>query len=288
MPLPSSAQATTTLIGREAESRVLTYRILAAKSGNGGALVVRGAPGIGKTSVLHAAKADALAAGLQVLTTTGIQSETRLPFAGLHQLLGPVLRDVDRLPVTYGKALQSAFGLIDDPVSGSHLVAMSMLQLLGESAERGPIALFVDDAQWLDGSTAEALAFVARRLESDPVVLIAALRDGFDSPLLGAGISELRLEALTDAHAEALLDARAPRLERGLRDHVLRAAAGNPLALVELSTALHSEVEVDRVFGESELPLTARLERAFADRLSGLSHDARRLLHVAAADGRGL
>src|SRR5262245_51347501 len=284
MPLPSSAQATTTLIGREAESRVLTYRILAAKSGNGGALVVRGAPGIGKTSVLHAAKADALAAGLQVLTTTGIQSETRLPFAGLHQLLGPVLRDVDRLPVTYGKALQSAFGLIDDPVSGSHLVAMSMLQLLGESAERGPIALLVDDAQWLDGSTAEALAFVARRLESDPIVLISAIREGYESPFLRARIPELRVEALSDKDAMSLLDSRSPQMVPRLRERVMRESAGNPLALVELSISLRELAGRDFAGETASLPLTKRLELAFADRLSSLSPDARVLVQIAAID----
>ncbi len=283
----SIVRSTSALIGREHESRALTERIHAASRGAGGALVVRGAPGIGKTSVLDGAKAEALSAGLRILTTTGVQSETHLPFAGLHQLLGPVMRDIDRLPVRYAKALQSAFGLIEEPVDGSHLVAMSMLHLLGESAEHGPIALLVDDAQWLDGSSTGALTFVARRLESDPIVLIIALRDGFDSPFLEAGLPELALGTLTDAQAQSLLDARSPHLDSALRDRVLRSAAGNPLALIELATALRSGLHADRALHGAGPPLTARLERAFADRLDSLDTETRAFLRVAAASDSG-
>ena len=276
------------LFGREVELRDLAGRIVAARGGAGGALLVRGAPGIGKTSLLEAARAQASADGFQVLSATGVQSETHLPFAGLHQLLGPVLHDIDLLPVSYAKALQGAFGLIDEPVAGHHLVAMSMLQLLGESADRAPLLLLVDDAQWLDSSSAGALAFLARRLESDPIVLLTALRDGFESPFLEAGIPNLAIGALTDAQSEALLDARSLSPDPVLRDRVLRNAAGNPLALVELSTAIRSTIDAERVLLRSELPLTARLERAFADRLSGLAAETRCFLRVAAADDRGL
>src|SRR5262245_132049 len=288
MPLPSGVRATTALIGRETESRALSERIDASQDRGGGALVIRGAPGIGKTSLLEVARAHALATGLEVLGTTGVQSETQLPFAGLHHLLKPVLCDIDRLPESYGKALRSAFGLIDEPVISHHQVAMATLQLLGESAERSPLLVLVDDAQWLDSSTVGAVAFVARRLESDPIVLIAALRDGFESPLLEAGIAELMIEALAEEHAEHLLDARSPHLDPELRDRVLRSAAGNPLALVELSSALRSTGDADRLLWASDLQLTARLERAFADRLSSLTTGARTLLRIAAADAKGL
>src|SRR5262245_35270264 len=218
MPLPSRVRATTTLIGRETESRALGERIDAAQDTGGGALVIRGAPGIGKTALLEVARAHALATGLKVLSTTGVQSEMHLPFAGLHHLLKPVLGDIDRLPASYSKALRSAFGLIDEPVISHHQVAMATLQLLGESAERAPLLVLVDDAQWFDSSTVSAVAFVARRLESDPIVLIAALRDGFATPLLEAGLSELAIEALTDSHAENLLDTCSPNLDPQLRD----------------------------------------------------------------------
>src|SRR5258705_10834144 len=153
----------TALIGRDAESRELVARIDAARAGRGGALVVRGAPGIGKTSLLEVARAHAATSGLHVLSTTGVQSETHLPFAGLHQLLRPLLHDVDRLPITYAKAIQGAFELHDEPASGPYVLAMAVLHLLGESSDRAPLVLLIDDAQWLDESTGTALAFVARR-----------------------------------------------------------------------------------------------------------------------------
>ncbi len=281
------AQQPIELIGRELESNALTERMDAAREGAGGALVLRGAPGIGKTSLLRMVRAHAAATGLQILVTTGVQSEAQIPFAGLHQLLKPVVHDIDRLPASYGKALQSAFGLSDEPVTGPFVVAMAILHLLGESADRAPLLLLVDDAQWLDASTAAALAFVARRLESDPIVMIGALRDGFESPLLEADLPELTIAALPEAHARALLAASAPELDQGLRDRVLQNAAGNPLALVELSTALRS-AHADRWFEGSDLPLTARQERAFADRLASLPRESRSFLRVAAADERGL
>ena len=151
-----------TLIGREGESRALTERIDATREGGGGGLVLRGAPGIGKTALLAVARVHAHAAGFQVLTTTGVQSEARLPFASLHQLLRPVLHDIDRLPASYGKALQSAFGLNDESVTSPFLVAMSILQLLGDCVERAPLLLLVDDAHRLSAHVdASAEAFAA-------------------------------------------------------------------------------------------------------------------------------
>jgi DNA-binding CsgD family transcriptional regulator/tetratricopeptide (TPR) repeat protein len=278
----------TALIGRDAETRALIACVDAAREGRGGSLVIRGAPGIGKTSLLAAARAHAQASGLRVLSTTGVQSETHLPFAGLHQLLRPVLSDVDRLPLSYARAVQGAFGLHDEPVSGPYVLAMAVLHLLGESAERAPLVLLVDDAQWLDGSTGAALAFVARRLESDPIALIVAMRDGFATPFLEAGIPERAIEALTDAESEALLDASSPGLGASLRERVLRNAAGNPLALVELVAALGSKPDLEPSAAGSELPLTDRLERAFADRLTSLSPGAQGFLRVAAANDSGV
>lgn len=277
----------TALFGRESETKALADRIDAAKSERGGALVVRGAPGVGKSTLLGVARAYGVAAGFEILATTGVQSETHLPFAGLHQLLRPVLRDIDRLPGSYRDALRSVFGMSDETVASPFLIAMSVLQLLEESTERAPLLLLVDDAHWLDRSTSDALAFVARRLEADPILTIASLRDGFENPFLQAGIPDLTVGALGNADAEALLDARSPKLDAALRERVLRNAAGNPLALVELSIALRSPVEMDRVLGGSDHPLTTRLERAFADRLSSLSSETRCFLHVAAVDDRG-
>jgi DNA-binding CsgD family transcriptional regulator len=273
----------TALIGRDHEIRALAERIEAVNDRAGGALLIRGSAGIGKSALLEAARAHAAAKGLQVLSTTGIQSESHLPFAGLHQLLRPVLRDIDQLPASNGKAIRSALGLSDEAVPSPFLVAMSILHLLAESAERAPVLLLVDDAQWLDRSTADALAFVARRLESDPILMFLVVRDGHDSPLLEARLPDLRIDGLSDADAAKLLDTRAPELTPSLRKRVLNDAAGNPLALIELSSALaaaggHPDRSIDA------LPLTDRLERAFADRLTSLTSGARSLLRVAATD----
>jgi DNA-binding CsgD family transcriptional regulator/tetratricopeptide (TPR) repeat protein len=275
------------LIGRDREVQALTERIDAASGPGGGALLLRGAAGIGKSSLLQAARAHAAAKGFQILTTTGVQSESRLPFAGLHQLLRPILHQVDRLPDSYGKAMRVAFGLSDEAIQSPYLIALSILHLLGDCAESAPVLLILDDAHWLDHSTAEALAFVARRLESDPIVLIPALRDGFESPFLNARIPELRVEALSDEDAALLLHARSPKVTPMLRDRILTEAAGNPLALVELPIALAAKADAAMASSTAHLPLTDRLERAFADRLSSLTPGTRSLVQVAASDDSG-
>jgi DNA-binding CsgD family transcriptional regulator len=282
-----SATHATELIGRAREMRALFERIAAAKDAGGGALLVRGAAGIGKTSLLAAARAHAAGQGFQILATTGIQSESELPFSGLHPLLRPVLRDMERLPEAYDIALQTAFGMTDGSSPSSFQIALATLHLLSESAESAPILLMVDDAQWLDRSTADALAFIARRLESDPIVLIAVVRDGFEGPLLEIRLPELRIERLVEADAATLLDDRAPGLSAGVRNRILSDAAGNPLALVELPVALAAR-DAYVVRSTDLLPLTDRLEQAFAGRISSLGSAARSLLQVAATNETGV
>jgi DNA-binding CsgD family transcriptional regulator len=276
-----------TLFGRDRELRALAERVDAARAEGGGALVVRGPAGIGKSCLLDAARAHAASREFQILATTGIQSETHLAFAGLHQLLRPVLRAADRAPETYGLALRTAFGLSDGPAPSPFQIALAVLDLLGECAESGPIVLIVDDAQWLDRSTADALAFVARRLESDPIVLLVAVRDDFESPLLEVRLPELRVPALAAADAASLLRARAPDLPPALHARILNEAGGNPLALVELPVALAATADPGARAAEM-LPLTERLEQAFADRVATLGSGARALLHVAVTNESGV
>src|SRR5262249_30698818 len=154
----------------------------AAGRGAGGALLVHGAAGVGKSSLLQAARGHAAAGGFRGLTTSGVESESRLPFARLYQLPRPTLDALDQLPDSYGRAIRTAFGLIDQTIPNPYPVALSILHLLGECAESAPLLLLVDGAQWLDRPTAEALAFVARRLESERVLLILAMPDGVESP----------------------------------------------------------------------------------------------------------
>jgi hypothetical protein len=221
---------------------------------------------------------------MRVLTTTGVQSETTLPFAGLHQLLRPILGEVGELPSRQRDALLAAFGMTDRAAPDLFLIALAALELLAGVAARSPLLLIAEDAHWLDRSTADVLAFVARRLESEPMVLLAAVREGFESDLVEAGLPELRLEGLDEASSGALLDAWAPDLAGTVRERLLEEAAGNPLALVELPAALRSEQRRGGTSLPSVLPLTTRLERAFLARASELPDATRTVLLVAAVD----
>ncbi|SEH01079.1 Predicted ATPase [Nonomuraea solani] len=274
-----------TLFGRERETARLEGLVDGVHE-RGDALVVRGVPGIGKSALLAVAVARAEARGVTVAGASGVQSETHLPFAGLHQVLRPMLGAADQLPARQREALLGAFGMAEVSDPEPFLVALAVLNLLGDAAARRPLLIVVDDVQWLDRPTTEVLAFVARRVRSDPIVLLMGLRDGYPTGLDGSDVPELELTGLDPAAAEALLDAQAAELSVGIRWRVLSEAAGNPLALVELPLAL----EAGTVTAEAGiLPLTARLEQAFAVRLADLPPPARALLLVAAAnDGHDL
>jgi tRNA(Met) C34 N-acetyltransferase TmcA len=157
------------LFGREAEVAVLDQLVTRIPE-RGGALVVRGDPGIGKSALLGVASAAASSKGVSVLRTAGAQSEMGLAFAGLHQLLRPVLARLDRLPGPQRDALLAAFGAIDVRAPDLFLIALAALNLLADAAERMPLLLVVDEAQWLDPPTASALAFIARRVDAEPIV----------------------------------------------------------------------------------------------------------------------
>jgi DNA-binding CsgD family transcriptional regulator len=259
------------LVGRAQEESLLTS-LLDGVGERGQALVFRGDPGIGKSRLLSLAAQTAGDRGMTVLTATGVQSEAHLPFAGLHQLLRPVRERAAELPPIQRDALDAAFGLTREVAPEHFRIAMAALDLVAEVADDAPLLLVVDDAHWLDPPTAGVLAFVARRIESDPIVLLAAVRDGYPSALSDAGLPEHRVAGLDDATAAALLDAAAPDLPPSAREHVLREAGGNPLALLELPA----------VAAEPGLPLTERLERAFAGRVSDLPDATRLVLLVAA------
>jgi DNA-binding CsgD family transcriptional regulator len=269
------------LLGRDQE-RTLLRTILAEVATHGQALVVRGGPGVGKSRLLTEIAGTARERGMSVLTATGVQSEADLPFAGLHQLLRPVRGRVTELPAVQRAALDAAFGLTGEDAPEHYRIAMAALDLLSEVATNAPLLLVVEDAQWLDRPTSEALAFVARRIESDPIILLAGIRDGYSSVLGDAGLPELRLAGLDDVKAAELLDAVAPELPRTARSRILREAAGNPLALLELP-ALVRDYEDER-WSPGPLPLTERLERAFAARVSELPDQTRLVLLVAALD----
>ena len=267
------------LLGRESELDVLDH-LFDDVHARGGSLEVTGGPGVGKSALLGEAAARAANRGMLVLHITGVQSEAWLAFAGLHQLLRPVLGSLDQVAAPQRHAIQAAFGLSDGPAPDMFLTALAALDLLAESAARAPVLVVADDAQWLDRPTRDVLAFVARRLEFEPVLLVTAVRDGDESPP-GSGLPVLRLEALSAPAAAALLEARAPGLPEDVRGRLLDEAAGNPLALVELPIA-YGKLGTGRV--PTWLPLTTRLEQAFAIRAFDLPADTRTALLVAALD----
>ena len=191
---------------------------------------------------------------------------------------------VDALPSPQREAMLAAFGRTSSAAPDLFLIALATLDLLSDAAMRSPLLLVVEDAQWLDRPTCDVLTFVARRLESDPIILLLAIREGSQSALLNAGLTELQLAPLSDADAGTLLDARTPRLTAAIRGRVLQEARGNPLALVELPASLRDENLRDEVGLATSLQLTARLERTFVSRYDELPLATRTALLVAAVD----
>jgi DNA-binding CsgD family transcriptional regulator len=266
------------LHGRAAEQTAIQALLAQAHGGDGGALVLRGEPGIGKSALLgHAAEQ---ADGMRVLRTAGVEPEQDLGHAVLHRLLLPLLEGVAELPPAQADALDAVFGRSRAPVPDRFLVALATLTLLSDAARVQPLLCLVDDAHWADRPSLDALAFAARRVDAEPIALVVAARsDALPAGSL-AGLPELPLAGLDRTSARLLLHERgsAPADE----DLLLRTAAGNPLALRELPAGIPQ----DGPTGEP-LPLVDRLQEAFVGRLRDHGTAAGRLLLLAAADGTG-
>ena len=264
------------LIGRESEMARISAALADPMTGTHMPLII-GPPGIGKSAMLSYAADQARAAGMHVFSTSGVEIESHSAFAGLHQLLRPVVDRAAHLPARYRDAIYSAFGLSSEQVPETFITGMATLELVCSIARTSPVLLIVDDVQWIDSATLESLAVVARRLGDDPVMVVAACRDGYRSVLHDIGLDELRLVGLDDVASQTLLDDMAPELEQVRRAQVLGLSAGNPLALVELSRSGHD-------LGAESVPVTGRIERAFAGRLKELPFNAAALVLVAALD----
>jgi DNA-binding CsgD family transcriptional regulator len=270
-------------MGRRAECDALDQRLDAVRSGKSRALVVRGEPGIGKTALLDYMVEQA--SDCRVMHAAGVQSEMELAFAALHQLLAPILDRIERLPVPQREALRTAFGITPGPPPNRFLVALAVLSLLSDVAEEQPLLCVVDDEQWLDRASAQALAFVARRLETESVGLVFAARAPSDEL---TGMPELVVEGLRDSDARALLDAAltAP-LDAQVRDQIVAEARGNPLALLELPRGLAPSELAGGFALPGAGPLSGRIEESFRRRLDALPAQTRRLMQLAAADPVG-
>ncbi len=219
-----------------------------------------------------------------VLSARGVEFEADVPFAGLHELLRPALTAVDRLPPVLAGALGAALGLGRGADSDRLLIGAATLELLTAWAET-PLLVLVDDAHWLDRASAEAIAFAARRLLADPIALLAATREGEPSPLLEAGLEEVRLGGLDDASAAELLRSASPRpLPAEVVRRIVEATGGNALALVEMASEAH-RYQAAAGFAPLPVPITTTVERTYLRRLSEVSEDARRVLLLMAASG---
>jgi DNA-binding CsgD family transcriptional regulator len=275
--------------GRERERAVIAALLEEAWSSRGGALVVRGEPGVGKSALLADGADTAQARGMQVLRTQGIESESPLAFAALQRILRPAMRYADRLPVPQAHALRVAFGEeADAGTTGNNerfLVFLGTLGVLAEAAEEAPVLAVVDDAHWLDEASAAALLFVARRLRAERVAMLFGAREGDLLGLESGDLPELRVAGIDrDAAAKLLGDRVGTPVPVEVADRLLRNTGGNPLALVELPDVLSGEQLSGQVALPPYLPVTASVERVFLDRCRRLPDEAQTFLLVAAAD----
>jgi predicted ATPase len=274
--------------GRERERALLTDLLSGARDGTAAAIVIRGEAGIGKSTLLDTIVDDATAVGMRILRSQGLESESPLAFAGLHQLLRPLLPHLDTLPAPQARALQVAFGQQEGPAVDPFLVALATLAMLTDAAETQAVLAVIDDAHWLDDASADALLFAARRLQADAVVLAFTARENDSRTFTADSITELRLEGLDDSASRALL---AEQLGAPVTDDVARAlltqTGGNPLALVELPTELTHEQLAGAQPLPAQLHLTDRVQRVFLDRCRRLPQSVQTLLLIAATDDTG-
>lgn len=268
------------VVAVELVGRAEQQAALGALADRGGSLLLRGAAGVGKSALLDAL--TAAAGDHRVLRATGVEAETAIAYAGLHQLLLPLLPLAGELDPAHRATLDAVTGGLPERAPSVMALGIAVLDLLSLAATRTSLLLIVDDGQWFDVPSVQACTFVARRLGELPVAFVIALRDGEASGFDHAGLDELTVPPLPAEEAGRVLDARFPGLTRDLRNLVLDQAAGNPLALVELPPSLI----VGDLPEAGHLPLPRRLERIFANRIRALPGEERaELLRLALDPG---
>jgi DNA-binding CsgD family transcriptional regulator len=256
-----------------------------ARSGQSAVLVLRGESGVGKTALL-----DYLldrASDVHVAHIAGTEAEMELAYAGLHQLCGPMLHHLEKLPIPQREALAVAFGLREGKTPDQFLLAMAVLSLLAESSARHELLCVIDDVQWLDRASVQALSFVARRILAEPIAMVFAVREPDEEREL-AGLPEMMVDALDDTDARELLAVAMPgAIDERVRERILAEARGNPLALLQLHTG-PTPAELAGGYGLAQSrPLASRIEGSFTVQLRGLPRETQQLLLIAAADPIG-
>src|SRR4051795_4386783 len=273
------------LLGRRSETVTLDRLLEAVRAGESRALAIRGDPGVGKTALLEYVVEHAM--GCRVARAAGVQGEMELAFAGLHQLCAPMLDRLEGLPDPQRYARGAAFGLTSGHAPDRFLVGLAVLSLLAEVAEERPLVCLIDDAQWLDRASAQALAFVARRLLAESVGVIFAVRTAAEERDT-AGLPELVLEGLGDDDARTLLASVLRRpLDERVRERIVAETRGNPLALLELPLGLAAGEVGGGFLVPGARPLASHIEQSFRRRLDVLPAQTRQLLLVAAAEPVG-
>src|SRR3954462_226157 len=259
------------LRGRSDEHAVLDRLLRDVRGGQSAVLVIRGEAGVGKTALLR--HATDRASGFRVAQIAGVESEMELPYAGLHQLCAPMLERREAPPEPQRVALSVALGLAPGDPPDRFLVALATLGLMSATADERPLFCVVDDFQWLDDATAQAVGFVARRLLAESVALVLLVREPSDEPRL-SGLPELTLRGLDAADARALLETVIPGpIDEGVRDRIVAETHGNPLALLELPRGM-SAAELAGGYGvPASLGLSGSIEDGFRRRIDALSAD---------------
>ncbi|HEY1367644.1 MAG TPA: AAA family ATPase [Gaiellaceae bacterium] len=275
------------LVGRAPERERIRALLAQAQAGRSGVLLARGTIGVGKTTLL--ADAAGLGEGMTVLRARGVESESELPFAGLHELVRPLVGRIDALAPAQAAALSSALGLGPPAALADRFtICAATLSLIAAAAEEAPILILVDDAQWLDSASAEAIAFAARRLDADRVAAVIALRHGSPSPLAAAGFDELLVEPLDRAESRELLSrAFAAEVTDEVVDWIWERALGNPLALLEFAGGLSSAQRAGLEPLEEQGRDPVSLERAILSRINTLAAPLELPLLVAALSENG-
>ena len=275
----------TPLRGRRSECDALDRLLARVQAGQSGVLVVRGEAGVGKTALLEYLLSHA--SGCLTVRAAGVESEMELPFAGLHQLCAPMLGGLDGLPSPQQDALRVAFGLQGGATPDHFFVALAVLSLLAEAAEAQPLVCLIDDVQWLDRASTQALSFVARRLLAERIAMVFAIREPSHEDGL-AGLPELAVQGITDDDARALLAAALPGvLDERIRDQIVAETRGNPLALIELPRGL-TPADLAGGFGLPDAgPLSGHIEQSFLRRFESLPPGSQRLVLTAAAEPVG-
>ena len=273
------------IVGRVAERARLEALLDEARAGRSGALIIEGQPGIGKTALLEHARD--CAHDFTVLHAVGVQSEARLAFSGLLDLLRPIIGELPAVPAAQVEPLRRALGLVERASVDLYLAYAGMLHLLAAAAEARPLLCLVDDAHWLDSASADGIGFVMRRIEAERIAMLVSTRQGDSGAFDGQGLECVTLAGLDDADARSLLGANGFELSARVADELIEATGANPLALLEVPSLLSDDQRSGLTPLERPLPVGERVERAFLARAAALSRAARRALLLAAASDDG-